>query len=225
MVGFNIDTFRAHINADGIQRTSKFMVQFPLPIGLLGSRNFESLVSTDRVVEYWCEGAHIPGVTLATRDNLRYGYGPIDKSVTAPRFNEMPLSFIFDGRAAIWSMLHQWMTMTVNFDARQSIQTASGEVNSKSMFPYELAYKSEYVSDLTITTFRDDGEPSLVVVLREAFPVMLGDVPMNWGDTNTIAKLPAVFSFTDWYNFNTLAVDPAPLNDPRPFRQITREPV
>jgi hypothetical protein len=36
--------------------------------------------------------------------------------------------------------------------------------------------------------------------MDEAFPISMGDIPLNWGDTNSLIKIPVTFTFFTWRN-------------------------
>jgi hypothetical protein len=79
-------------------------------------------------------------------------------------------------------------------------QTKNGVLPGQN--PWELAYKYEYVSDVEVIVFNEQGNDVLTVVLREAYPTFVGDVQLNWGDTNNIARIPVTMTVYDWYNID-----------------------
>ena len=36
--------------------------------------------------------------------------------------------------------------------------------------------------------------------MTEAFPIAIGDMPVNWGDTNNLLKIPVTFTFYTMYD-------------------------
>lgn len=178
------------------------MVQFPLPIGMRGNEKESELISTNRDLEFWCEGTNIPGIGLATHPVLRYGYGAVEKKPASPSFNDVNFSIIGDGKADNWTFFKSWISMINNFDLRNGINpdTVNTKIAGKSQSPYELAYKYEYASDVNILVFDDTGKSTFDIILRDAYPIFLGDIQLNWSDNNTIMKIPVSFTFQDWYS-------------------------
>lgn len=201
--GFNIDNFRAYVGKVGIQKNSKFLVQIPTPIGLFNNPNYASFAETNRQIEFWCDSVNLPNIGLYTHQVLRYGYGVNEKRPFAPIFTDVAMSFIADGNGSIWNFLSEWLKMIVNYDARNGINpvgSRTASVSNLTIEPYELSYKYEYTSDATITIFNDAGYSTIKVTLRDGYPTFLGDLPLNWQDTQNISRIPLTFTFMDWYS-------------------------
>ena len=208
--GFNIAKFRTNVAANGVMRTNKFLVRFHVPRGMQKTKIF---VDDARYLEYWCESVNIPGVSLATQDVFRYGYGNYEKKPYNAITNDISLSFIGDAGGSVWTFFQQWMRMIVNYDMRGGInngtssEITNGVTVEKSngilpgQHPFQLAYKEDYVSDVELLIFDEASTiPQLVVVFREAFPIFVGDIPLNWADLNDTVRVPVTLSCYDWYN-------------------------
>jgi hypothetical protein len=115
--------------------------------------------------------------------------------------NDINFSFISDGRAAIWTFFQQWIRLIYNYDLSSGLIKPNGV--STNMSAMDLSYKSDYAVDVELFVFSETGQQLISVILREAYPLALGDIQLNWGDTNSIAKLPVSFTFFDWYNTDT----------------------
>jgi hypothetical protein len=200
--GFNINSFLAVMAENGIQRNNKYLVRFPTPNSLLGASNISSgaYINTSRELEYFCDSALIPGVAMLTHPTLRYGYGTTNKMPFAVQFNDASFTFIGDGSAAIWTLMTQWMNSTIGFSLIDGFPSKE----------YELSYRGSYTSDINVIAFNDAGDVTFDIVMREAFPVYVGDMPLNWSDNNSIQRIPVTFSFNDWYNNALTPVTPIP---------------
>lgn len=201
--GFNVQTFISSVSKNGVMRNNKFLVRIPMPRGMLQSSASNRLQSTSRFIELWCESTNIPGVSLSTNEIRRYGYGNVEKKPYVSINNDVNFSFLSDGDGEIWSFFQQWIRMIVNYDMRNGIDP-QGRKNGvlAGQNPWELAYKYEYVSDVEVIVFDEQGHDVLTVVLREAYPTFVGDVQLNWGDTNNIARIPVTMTVYDWYNID-----------------------
>lgn len=198
--GFNVETFKSSISKNGVMRNNKFLVRMPYPRGMNGK---SALTNTSRYLELWCESTNIPGVSLATNEIRRYGYGNIEKKPYVAVNNDVNFSFISDGNSDIWSFFQQWIRMIVNYDMRYGINADRNNGVLAGQKPFELGYKYEYVSDIEVIVFNENGKDILTVILREAYPTFVGDVQLNWGDTNNIARIPVTMTVYDWYNKST----------------------
>lgn len=198
--GFNVSEFSSNINQNGLMKPSKFLVRIPFPIGM---RDHPALIGTSRFIELWCDSANIPGISIATTDVNRYGYGGIEKKPYMAINNDVNMTFLSDANGAIWTFFQQWARMIVNYDMRNGIRGSSGVNNGvlPGQKPFELAYKYEYVSDIEVIVFSEQtNKPSLEIVLRESFPTFVGDVQLNWADTSSFSRIPITFSVYDWHN-------------------------
>lgn len=205
--GFNINNFKSVVaQKNGLQRTNKFLAQFPIPQGMLvQSDNNTKYRQTARFLEYFCEATNFPGVALNVHEVRRYGYGSFEKRPHAPQFTDVNFTFISDGKGEIWTFFQQWLKLTINYDLRNGI---SGSTGVRGMKPFDVNYKSDYVSDVRVTSFADNGDKAITSILREAYPIFVGDIQVNWSDTNNIMRIPVTFTFADWYNLNTIDAPP-----------------
>lgn len=188
-MAFNIEEFKSVIDKNnGILRTNKFLVQFPPPPILIDDS------SMFRDLEYFAEQITLPGVNLSAHDVRRYGYGPIEKRPISHSFTDLSVMFILDGNSNIHRLMHKWISAISPFDMRDGIaQNNAG--------PYLLNYRNEYITDLNITVFNEQGDDteSIKLIIREAFPMAIADGQFNWSEFNNHARMTVQFSFIDWY--------------------------
>lgn len=190
--GFNINEFKAQLTS-GFQRNNKFFVRFNSPPVMNASAD-PKLPTTSQAMEYWCDGAPIPGVAMGVHPVLRYGYGAMERKPFAPLFTDITLTFMMDGDGDIWNYFYQWMLNINNFNMSQSINAPATTGNGV----YELNYKYDYATDIQVTTFNEGGDKSNIVQMREAYPIYMGEIGYNWADPN-ISRLPITFTSADWY--------------------------
>lgn len=199
--GFNVNNFRSQVTKSGVLKNNKFFVRMYAPRGMMRSNNVAAKQlanDTVRVLEFWCEAANIPGVSLNVNEIRRYGYGNIEKKPYVSQNNDVTMSFIGDANGTIWSYFQQWMRLIVNYDMRNGIFASTGILQNQK--PFELAYKEDYAVDIHISVFDDLGNEAIHVVLRESYPIFVGDIQLNWGDTNSFMRVPVTFAVYDWYN-------------------------
>jgi len=199
MPGFNINNFISNINANGVMRNNKFLVRVYTPLGFYSSQSI--LTETGKYMEFWCDSASIPGVMLNTKSVHRYGYGHEEKRPHLPQFADVNLSFLSDAKGAIWTFFQQWIKLIYNYDLSDGVLKSNGVVRGQ--LPMEISYKENYAVNVEIFVFKETGEQILSVMLREAYPVALGAVALNWGDTNNIVKIDVGLTYFDWYNTDT----------------------
>jgi hypothetical protein len=217
---FDIDEIKSEITAgNGILRTNKFIVRFTPPPGLVGNPmtgafivgNADTLGDIYKKIHLYCEAATIPGVQLDAQPVRRFGYGPTQKKPFAPSFTDAGLVFRADSNGTLWKYLHAWVRLAINYENRDGIGGRTGILPNQ--YPYQLAYHRDYVSDIHLTTYNEAGDAVLTTVLRQAYPIFIGDIQMGWEDKNNYLKIPTSFTFTDFYQET-----PRPITGQAPFQ-------
>ncbi len=186
MCSFDISQFRAVIyQGNGLQKISKYRVRFPPPPF--------AQINDVRYLEFYCNMADLPGVQLATRPIVRYGYGTSEKKPMFAAFNDCMMNFYADGNAHNLGFFHDWLIFINNFQMPQTILNGN---NFSGV--YELAYKSEYAVDAEVALFEEDGTESYVIMMRDFFPTVIPETKLSW-EQGGIMNIIVMFSFTDWY--------------------------
>lgn len=198
-MAFDISEISGEIASAGILRSNKFDVIFTPP-QLMLTAGISSLSGIEKVVFLYCENANIPGIVMDVAPIRRYGYGPMQKKPFAPTFNDASLVFRSDAGGALWKYLHSWFRMVLNYQEDQGLGAQTGIIPLQ--HPFELGYLQDYATDITITAYDDTGAPSIVTVLRQAYPIFIGDIQMAWEAKNEYVRIPATFTFIDWYHLD-----------------------
>jgi len=209
-MSFNIAEFKAEINSKKILHPNLFNVRIPIPNALVGTPEYATIFHSARTLEYWCESSSLPGYQLNTYQGARYGYGTLENRATLPIYNEIALTFIFDGEGLYHDFFKNWMDIIVNSKFEEGPMEPSSTTNSGGLggnafnvlYPGELSYRESYVVDLNIKVYDKEGKIQRNIKLREAFPKVIGEVRLDWSDNNTIMRLPVMFAYTDWYLTN-----------------------
>lgn len=201
--GFNIGVFKAEINAKKILRPNLFHVEFSMPIGLLSNDAEKQTQTLDTVktLEYWCESTVLSGLTIQTYSAQRFGYGSLEKRPILPAYGEVQLDFIFDSETTNYDFFHDWINLSINTDMSKGPNEATKSINGGTIkaMPFELAYKEMYETDISFYLYDSEGFVKKKLVLREAFPVSIGDIRLAWADNNSYMRLPIQIAYTDWY--------------------------
>jgi hypothetical protein len=169
----NINDFKSSFKTD-LARTSKFDVSIPIPLTLL------PYIATSRQLTYRCESTNLPGRTLATTEQ-KFGTAPIEKYPYMTTYNDIDLIFLVDDNMSQKTFFDAW----INFINPQA--------------NYNLAYKSDYVTTITINQYDVTGALSYSVDLIDAYPVSMNQLDLNWAD-DSVHKLAITFAYTEWRN-------------------------
>jgi hypothetical protein len=205
--GFNVETFKAYVLENGLMRNNRFLARFFIPVGL---RADADVVENARQLEYWGENIVLPGLHLNIHPNNRYGYGMAEKKPDRAIVQDTRATFYGDAEGAIWETFNQWMKLIVNTDMQKGI---TGQTGYNRYQPYVLSYKDDYTATIEITVFDDYGDAKLVVNLRDAYPISIGDIALDWNDNSTIMRIPVFFTFMD-YNYRRSREDDKPPANP-----------
>ena len=186
---------------NGLQRTSHFYVEIAMPKALSSFMQFAPTIS------FLTESASLPGVSLATTDVRRYGYGPVEKKPYAPIFVDTTLTFFVDNTGLIQRFFYSWMNSIVKYNTLVNGGIAKNTPKDVNLAPFEVGFKDDYATDITITTIDESGENVTQVKMYDAYPIFMGDIPLSWADSDTIARLPITFTY---FNYNIVNFDAKP---------------
>jgi hypothetical protein len=187
--GFNINDFRSHRDHEGILRTHDFHVEIPWPEGLIRTAAFTNI---QRNLELTCDTINFPATSLHTYKVHRYSYGALETKPLLPVFSELQCTFLCDQQSQLWQFFHKWMQIAVNYDFDDN------PITNGTMAVYEISYKHEYAVDMFLYIYNPLGDLVRKVGFREAYPVSVQDIGLNWGERDRYIKVPVVFTFFDW---------------------------
>lgn len=182
-----ISGFRSTINSlGGLQRPNHFYVTIPNPPMLQGDIG-------PILLPFLTESANIPGVSLATSDVRRYGYGPTEKKPYAPIFVDQQMTFFGDASGVVHKFFYKWINGIVKSD-----EFPLGTPGYNGVRPFEVEYKRQYAVDITITAINEVDRKIMEVKLFDAFPIAMGDINLNWGQNDGYVGIPITFSYYKW---------------------------
>lgn len=195
-MGFNINNFRTNIADFGTMPTNTFKaVVSPPPI--LQNKQLDnmgtpySIKDTADIQSFRIESVRLPGFMLINADIPRYGIGPTQKYAYSAQINEIPFVIVSDRFGYIYQFWYQWARGVFNFAGTLS--------DNGSSFPtYTSEYKDNYASTIEIFQYDSYGNIIQRIILYDAFPIMMQDAPLSWGDQNNIVKFTVTLSFKEY---------------------------
>lgn len=196
-MAFNINTMLAVINGVGnISKTSKFHVRI-----YRARQN-----STARYVEFLCDAAQLPGISMQTDEIRHYGYGNVEKRPYSPIFTDVNTSFLCDSDGRVFDYFHKWMQTIYNFNPQAGTSRAAFTRVKQNLF----SYPAEYYSQIEISHFDETGEYIITYILHDAYPISVADIPVAWENENVLTRLPVTFAFNTW---EAETLDPGIINE------------
>ena len=207
---FNIDDFRAAITNLGIARNNAYEVVLYPPAAVIATMGDEK--SINKYITMYAESVTLPGISLATTEIRNNTIGPVDHKPYLPLFpKDLMMNFMVDENALIVDFFHMWIRNAVNFTS-EGRNFDANEFNKASS--YEVSYRRDkdgvpqYTTDLYIGVLNNNidnrssgkstGRQILQYTLYNAYPVLVGDIQVAYGNENSILTLPVAFNFTDW---------------------------
>lgn len=215
--GFDIDAFRANMN-DGFHKTAHFNMAVTTPLGLI--RNLVPAADPNRTdqgidindtlkkLSFNIEATELPGVSIATDEVRKYGIGNFERVPYVTTFKELDVTVRSDAEGHLYHFFQSWMKLVVNFDVRAGIRGAS--LGFRGAETYEVSYKSEYVSQASVVTYKGDGTQNIHIMFNNLYPIYLSPTSLNWNDNN-IVKFQVKFAYSEWnmaLNLTTTPINP-----------------
>lgn len=202
--GFNVEEFKSVIGSRGILPTNLFLVTIQ-SAGLSSIVNdlasSQGLGASGWDMSFFCKKTDLPGINLATGENIIHGTGPLEYFPYNAIFTDIDLEFLGDGRGQILSFFHNWMNNIVNYNS-------SGGYNTRSTEFYKVKYKETYVCNIEIIVFDHQSNQIIRYKLIDAFPVRLGQISMNW-EQSSFMNIGVSFKYSTWTSTNLFT----PTND------------
>lgn len=192
---FNIQDFSTNLNNSGVIQSNKFVVSIAPPRILITALNVSQLI------QFRGRDVRVPGVALDLTQVSRYGVGPLQRFPSNINFTDTVITFVDDANTTLWKFFSAWMNGIFDFSGGNGLLAPS----------YRTEYKSNYSTDVRVVIFDNSGNAACTVVLKEAFPTILNDNSLSWGDNNTLLTVTATFAFTEWYlESNNLGINYIP---------------
>ena len=139
-------------------------------------------------VQYFCQEANLPGVTLNT---LEFTTPLHDIPVAGNKlsYNEFDVTFIVDEKLQSWNELYKWLS------AIGSSKSLS-ERNRLNQLQNQYTKDVSYYSDATLTIMSALNNPLLRINYIRMFPISLSDVKFDTQlDADTIITATASFQY------------------------------
>jgi hypothetical protein len=185
---FNLNKFIGQMQeVNSVAQPSRYLVEISVPGWAAGKAGSAQRLS------FFCDAVNMPGMTLAMSEFKSQGYGSFDRRPTAPIMQDITCSIMLDSNGNNLGFFQEWMLNIVNMDVSKSMLS---ERNGTA--PFEIKYRDNYLTEITITMFDMAGTAITKLTAYECFPSVLGDVALGWNSTDEIARLSVNFQVRYW---------------------------
>jgi len=206
-MAFDVEEFRANLSDGGYLKPHDFFVTI-VPPPILRGKTITALsgnqyqMGAEEIFNYRADSVRAPGVLIATSDVQRYGIGPIQKTPFNVVFSDNSISFIPDSDGFVWAFFYSWINSIFAYGDEHATPGAAPRRASN-----ELEYRAEYQSTIKVDVLDPRGSIVQTIMMYQAYPNMMPDVPLSWGAHDQLLKLTVSFTFRDWSLVNVDATD------------------
>lgn len=177
-----------------IGRSAYFDVSFTGHQHLIGNQ-------FNRNLPFLCHSAELPGESIATVSQKIYGV--VEKHPIMASYNDITLSFYTRGSESD-IVRYYFLNWISKITGRNKIISYNGITDSKgiSETTYNIPYKNEMTSFLTIHHYSVSGDLLTSCQLTEVFPVSIAQTPLSWSMPNHAISINVTFAYTEYkYQF------------------------
>ena len=179
--GFNVQDMVSSINRSGIAQSSHFEVY----IHWARQTGASDLVSR-------ADSVNLPGRSIMTAEHKFTNYGPINKVPYGQIYGDSTVTFLLSEDLREKDFFEHWQEAMIN--------TGAYEENLESVRPeskWNVKYFDGYLGTVTIRQYGAAGNLKTIHKLQEAYPILMGDVAMGWGNSDA-AKLSITFAYKNY---------------------------
>jgi len=190
-MSFNISRFKTTLDKfGGPGRSSLFEVRIPV------FKVETSSGITERDFSFFCSGVNFPGINIETGQF----------SAVAQLTTQFPLemssqpinaTFMVDSDHQVLQFFHNWIQRVLNYSSSgNSFSAIDGDLDIGQM-PFELGYKDDYACTMNIRHYsvESTGTKYYEVILENCFPYAVGDLDLNWQNTDSYLTMPVTFAY------------------------------
>lgn len=143
--------------------------------------------SIERDLTYRCESCSLPSRDLIVSNRMTYG-AP-NKVVSGGAYNNLSFTFIVSDNMREKNYFYEWQKYIVN----------NNTYEDETPFINDFAYLDDYVGAITISTFSKFGDLKYQVVLQNAYPISVNEVPLGWNNTNDYVRVTVTIAYKSFY--------------------------
>ncbi len=210
--GFNVENMITTLNTQGLAKTSHFEVY-------VNAGNVGGDSKVERDLAFRIESVDLPGRNLLFTDHKFGNIGPINKIPNGGQtYTDVTMSIICSEDLREKEYFEWWQEQMVNHGAfegkpftdnsgtlkiaktPQQLELAADEAefhDNNVLSPWHVRYFNHYVGSVDIRQYGAAGDLRSVHTLREAYPIFIAPIAMNWADDNVI-KLQVTFAYRNY---------------------------
>lgn len=188
-MAFSISDFSSNINRLGTAKTNLFEVVITVPERL---QILQQYINT-RDLTFRASAVQLPQLDINTKTFYPQSIGRGQKrAMGLSEFSVVPIKFVVDGNHGVVKFFHNWIKHIVNYD----ISGGPDQANLLGMQSYEVGYKEDYASQVTINVYSDNIDAVVYrYELLNAYPINTPSLSFDWNNQNQILELDVGFTY------------------------------
>jgi hypothetical protein len=170
-----------------VARPNRFDAKIILPGLILDKLTSEiGNYGIKRILQLRCESTELPGRMFGTVEQ-KFGSNPTTKFPMHSAYNDLIMTFIVSDTMIERTLFDVWMEY----------------INPTTTFDFD--YKSNFVSDITVTQYDMQDKAVYTVNFYNAYPILVNQMDLDWSNDG-YHKVTVVFAYDYWQNqgLNTL---------------------
>jgi hypothetical protein len=199
---FKLSEFKSSLNNYGVAKTNTYEVIISPPFGV---QLFTNISNEDmRQLTLRCSSVQLPEVDLLTLPYFsKVGGVAENRVIGVNQFKIIPMEFIVDADMRIANFFQSWLQFIVNY---YSPPGKNFNAINQNQLPYEVSYIKDYAATIDINIYPGgmqgfpgtDGNNTAMQTykLYNAFPVNMGNVALNWNNTDAASTMILPIGFT-----------------------------
>ena len=188
---YNVDNFKAAIQAKGLASPNKFSVIFTkVPAGVMGGESVKEL-------NLMCESVAVAGRSVQSLLDRQYGLNR-EVAYNGPTYTPITLSFLCSGDYAEKRIFDRWNNKCVDI--------------SKG---YDVAYYRDYIGEMKVQTLSVKGEYGYAITYKECWPKTVAAIELNHSTVNAPVRMTVELSYAYWESNDISINNVAPSVTPR----------
>jgi len=200
---FKLSEFKSSLNSYGVAKTNTYEVTITPPPFI---QTFANISTEDlRQLSLRCSSVQLPELDLLTIPYYSRVTGVAENRVIgANQFKIIPMEFIVDADMKSANFFQSWLQFIVNY---YSSGSPFNSINDADQLPYEVSYINEYAATIDIDVYPggmqgNPGEDGTNITkmqkykLIKAFPVNMGNISLNWNNTDAASTMILPIGFT-----------------------------
>jgi hypothetical protein len=179
---FNVQNMISSLNKSGIAKSSHFEVYISGP---------EDFDGAERDMVFRADSAELPGRSLITIEHKFTNIGPFNKIPYGQIYSDVVLTFLSSEDMREKYYFELWQENIMNTGGFEQI---NGRFSRSG---FSIKYFDSYLGTVNIRQYGQNGSLRSVHQLREAYPISIAPVTVNWNDETPI-KLSITFAYKNY---------------------------